>query len=163
MPMMAAAFPILPGKTDDWRAWMAEANGARRAEFEASRAEHGIHERAYLQHTPMGDLVIVTMEGADPGRAFGQMMNADTDFARWFAGKAKEIRRLRSVGASGRRAVRAGPRHGAADRPGLRRARGQRRGRPIVSGGLEPSPGTDEGQPARTWAAVRVSRPLTAW
>ena len=28
MPMMAAAFPILPGKTDDWRAWMAEANGA---------------------------------------------------------------------------------------------------------------------------------------
>ena len=91
MPMMAAAFPILPGKTEDWRAWMAEANGARRAEFEASRAEHGIHERAYLQHTPMGDLAIVTMEGKDPGQAFGQMMNADTDFARWFTGKAKEM------------------------------------------------------------------------
>ena len=27
MPMMAVAFPILPGKTEDWRAWMAEANG----------------------------------------------------------------------------------------------------------------------------------------
>ena len=91
MPMMAAAFPILPGKTEDWRAWMAEANGARRAEFEASRAEYGIHERAYLQHTPMGDLAIVTMEGKDPGQAFGRMMNADTDFARWFTGKAKEM------------------------------------------------------------------------
>ena len=92
MPMMAAAFPILPGKTEDWRAWMAEANGARRAEFEASRAEYGIHERAYLQHTPMGDLVD-RHDGRHriPGRAFGQMMNADTDFARWFAGKAKEI------------------------------------------------------------------------
>jgi hypothetical protein len=91
MPMVAAAFPILPGKTGEWRAWMAEANGARRAEFEASRAEYGIHERAYLQQTPMGDLVIVTMEGADPAGAFSKMMGADTDFARWFAGKAKEV------------------------------------------------------------------------
>ena len=91
MPMMAVAFPILPGKTEDWRAWMAEANGARRDEFEASRRKAGVHERAYLQHSPMGDLVIVTMEGDDPARAFGTMMNEDSNFARWFTAKATEI------------------------------------------------------------------------
>ena len=91
MPMMAAAFPILPGKTEDWRAWMAEANGARRAEFEASRAEYGIHERAYLQHTPMGDLAIVTMEGKDPAGAFQKFTQGTDEFTKWFLAQASEI------------------------------------------------------------------------
>jgi hypothetical protein len=34
---MAVAFPILPGKTAEWRAWMEELNGARREDFVESR------------------------------------------------------------------------------------------------------------------------------
>ena len=76
MPMMAVAFPILPGKTAEWRAWMDEINGPRRDEFDASRKAAGVRERTFLQETPMGDLVLVTLEGDDPAHAFGKMMNA---------------------------------------------------------------------------------------
>ena len=42
MPLMAVVFPILPGKTPEWRTWMDELNGPRRAEFEASRRDAGV-------------------------------------------------------------------------------------------------------------------------
>ena len=53
MALMAVAFPILPGKTDDWRKFIGELNGARRAEFVASRKAVGARERTFLQPTPM--------------------------------------------------------------------------------------------------------------
>jgi hypothetical protein len=92
MPMMAVAFPILPGKTPAWRSFMEELNGPRRAEFVESRRQAGVHERTFLQTTPMGDLVIVTLEGDDPG--LGKMMSADDAFTRWFIELGKEIHGL---------------------------------------------------------------------
>jgi hypothetical protein len=94
MSLMAVVFPILPGKTAEWRTWMDELNGPRRTEFEASRREAGVHERTFLQSTPMGDLVIVTVEGDDPGHAFGKLMNAQDAFTTWFIERAKEIHGL---------------------------------------------------------------------
>jgi len=91
MPMMAVAFPILPGKTAEWRAFMEEINGPRRAEFLDSRRRAGVRERTFLQPTPMGDLVIVTLEGDDPGHAFGQMMGAGDAFAAWFIEQASAV------------------------------------------------------------------------
>ena len=89
--MMAVAFPILPGKTGEWHTWMEELNGARREDFVASRRAAGVRERTFLQSTPMGDLVIVTLEGDDPGHAFGKRMSADDEFTRWFTQRAQEI------------------------------------------------------------------------
>jgi hypothetical protein len=91
MTLIAVAFPILPGKTDAWRSWMDEINGSRREQFDESRRNAGVHERTFLQSTPMGDVVIVTLEGDDPGRAFGKMLGSGDEFATWFASKAKEI------------------------------------------------------------------------
>jgi hypothetical protein len=91
VPLMAVALPILPGKTEEWRAWMDEVNGPRREDFDESRRRAGVHERTFLQSTPMGDLVIVTLEGEDPGAAFGKMMNANDEFTSWFTARAKEI------------------------------------------------------------------------
>jgi Family of unknown function (DUF6176) len=91
MPLMAMAFPILPGKTAEWRTWMEELNGARRDEFVKSRRQAGVHERTFLQSTPMGDLVIVTLEGDDPGQAFGKMMAADDGFTKWFIERATSV------------------------------------------------------------------------
>ena len=91
MAMIAVAFPILPGKTAEWRAFMAEINGPRRSEFVASRERAGAHERTYLQPTPMGDLVIVTLEGEDPARSFGQMVHATDAFTLWFVEQVKAV------------------------------------------------------------------------
>jgi hypothetical protein len=89
--MIAVAFPILPGKTAEWRTFMEEVNGPRRDEFVESRRRAGVHERTFLQSTPMGDLVIVTLEGDDPGRAFGKMLSADDPFTKWFIERAEAI------------------------------------------------------------------------
>jgi uncharacterized protein DUF6176 len=91
MPMTAVAFPILPGKTAEWRSWMKELNGARYEEFKDSRQRAGVHERTFLQSTPMGDLVIVTLEGEDPGQAFAKMVSADDAFTKWFLDRAKAV------------------------------------------------------------------------
>ena len=91
MPLMAIALPILPGKTPEWRAWMEELHGTRQQEFAESRRRAGVHERTFLQQTPMGDLVIVTLEGEDPGRAFGQMLTATDAFSKWFGEHAMAV------------------------------------------------------------------------
>jgi hypothetical protein len=91
MALNAVVFPILPGKTDEWRAFIAELNGARRSDFVESRIAVGAHERTFLQSTPMGDVVIVTLEGDDPGRSFGQMVSAKDAFTLWFLERVKAI------------------------------------------------------------------------
>ena len=39
--LMAVAFPIMPGKTPEWRTWMDELNGPRHQEFVNSRQRSG--------------------------------------------------------------------------------------------------------------------------
>ena len=91
MALMAVAFPIAPGKTDEWKKFIAELNGARRADFVASRKGIGARERTFLQPTPMGDLVVVTLEGDDPAQAFGKFVSSKDPFTLWFLERAKEV------------------------------------------------------------------------
>jgi hypothetical protein len=91
MAMFAIAFPILPGKTPQWREFIGELNGARKAEFEANRRELGVRERTFFQPTPMGDFVVVTLEGDDPGAAFGKFAQGDDDFTNWFKAQVQEV------------------------------------------------------------------------
>ena len=80
MALIAVAFPILPGKTKEWQDFIAQLNGPRRAEFVASRERVGAQERTYLQQTPMGDLVIVTLEGDDPAKSNGRRRSTALTF-----------------------------------------------------------------------------------
>jgi hypothetical protein len=89
--LMAVAFPILPGQTETWKAFIAEVNGPRHADFAASRQRVGAHEVTFLQSTPMGDLVLVTLEADDPAKAFGQMVSAKDPFTTWFLERVKAI------------------------------------------------------------------------
>jgi hypothetical protein len=88
---MAVAFPILPGKTPEWRAWIAELNGPRQHEYAESRRKAGVHERTFLQHTPMGDLVVVTLDGDDPAASFGRMVGSTDAFTKWFIERAQAV------------------------------------------------------------------------
>ena len=91
MALLVTAAPILPGKTDQWRQFIAELNGPRRREFEESRQRAGVHERTFLQQTPQGDLVIATFEGEDPAGALGRMATSDDEFTRWFLQQVADI------------------------------------------------------------------------
>ena len=65
--------PLLPGKTETERAALASMHsGERKADAKASRHRHGItRESAWIQSTPMGDLVVVYLEAEDLGAALG--------------------------------------------------------------------------------------------
>ena len=91
MSLIAFAAPILPGKRDQWDAFIAEIQGPRRTEFNDSRQRAGVHERTFLQETPAGDVVIITLEGDDPMAAFGTIANTDDDFTRWFVQQVQDI------------------------------------------------------------------------
>lgn len=90
MSRMALTFPVLPGK--DARD-IANEMKSRPREYEESRRRHGITmERAYLQHTPMGDYVTAYLEAeGDVLEAFGKLASSDLDIDRYMAKAAKEI------------------------------------------------------------------------
>lgn len=91
MALLAMAIPILPGKTDQWRQFIEQVRGARKAEFDASREKMGVHERTFFQQTPHGDLVIVTLEGDDPARAFASFGAGTDPFTEWFVAQVKAV------------------------------------------------------------------------
>ena len=92
MAIFAVCMPILPGKKDIWLQKMDELKEEpARSIFRASREAAGVHERSFLQETPMGDFVILTFEGDDPAASFGQIIaNMPPDFAAF----AKEVHGL---------------------------------------------------------------------
>ena len=83
MAALAMVMPILPGKKDKWLKMIEEINSpAAKPDFDAVRENAGLHERTFLQETPMGDFVILTYDGDDPIAGFGQIMQTmDDDFA----------------------------------------------------------------------------------
>jgi hypothetical protein len=91
MALHAFVAPIMPGKTDEWRRWIAELNGPRKQEFDESRQRFGLHERTFLQTTPQGDFVIVTLEGDNPLDSFKQMVGSNDPFLQWFFQRVNEI------------------------------------------------------------------------
>jgi hypothetical protein len=75
MALIAFCFPIVPGKKQKWQEMAAQfLTGPLKPKMDAARAAAGVHERTYLQETPHGDFVIVTLEGANPLESFGRLM-----------------------------------------------------------------------------------------
>jgi len=91
MALFAIAVPILPDKMKEFDAFIGELNGARKADLAASRKRLGVRERSFHQHTPIGDLVIVTLEGDDPAGAFARFAEGSDPFTTWFKQKVMEV------------------------------------------------------------------------
>ena len=88
--LFAMAIPILQGKEKEWKRWHDELRTSRYDDFANSRKKLNVHERSFLQHTPMGDLVIVTLEGDDPQSAFAKFASANDEFTKWFVEGVKQ-------------------------------------------------------------------------
>ena len=54
-------------------------DSSNKAETDKVREEAGVYERTFLQKTPNGDLVIVTLEGENPAESFGKMISSMPD------------------------------------------------------------------------------------
>jgi len=90
MSRTALVFPVLPGK--DARDIATELK-SRPREYEQSRRRLGITmERAYLQHTPMGDFVTAYIEAeGDALEAFGKLPSSDLEIDRYMLKAMREI------------------------------------------------------------------------
>lgn len=85
MASFAMALPILPGQAEGIERMRDEALGPRRSEYEESRRRMGItKETAWVQQTPMGEIVLVYWEVEDPQRALQQMAESQDQFDAWF-------------------------------------------------------------------------------
>ena len=83
--------PIPANKVAQWEAFIGELNGARKADFVASRKQLKVRERTFHQHTPMGDFVVVTLEGDDPAGAFTKFGQGTDAFTQWFKSQVMDI------------------------------------------------------------------------
>ncbi len=89
--LFAMAVPVLPGKTEQWRKFIFELKTTHFNDFVESRKKLNVQERTFLQSTPMGDFVIVTLEGNDPASAFKNFGQGTDAFTQWFKKEVKEI------------------------------------------------------------------------
>ena len=89
--LFAVSIPILSGKTEQWKKFTSELNGRYKKEFNESRKKLGVQERTFLQSTPQGDAVLVTLEGKEPESAFQKFGQGTDEFSKWFATQTKEI------------------------------------------------------------------------
>lgn len=89
---IAFAAPILKGKTDEGRRWSKEAFETRRKELEQSRvAKKLTREAGWLNPTPMGDFVVVLLEGDDPVKGNREFAASKSAYDVWFKENAQRI------------------------------------------------------------------------
>ncbi len=91
MALFVMAIPLPADKVSQWRGFLEELNGARKAEFVANRKALGVRERTFHQQTPHGDLIIVTLEGDDAANAMARFGQGTDSFTQWFKGRVLEI------------------------------------------------------------------------
>jgi hypothetical protein len=83
MPAVAFALPILPGQEENIRGLSEEvlASGTLRDAYEESRRKLGItREMAWLQPTPIGDMMIVYWESDDPQHVLREIAASQDQF-----------------------------------------------------------------------------------
>jgi hypothetical protein len=84
--------PIRPGAAEAGRQFVKEAYVDRRSELAASRRKLGIiQETVTLNHTPIGDVVCVYIEGDDPVDGNRRFAESRSEYDVWFKDRAARI------------------------------------------------------------------------
>ena len=85
MSAVTFTLPILPGKSEAWRRFCQEIEGARRPAYEASRRRLGIaRETMRLVERSQGRAVLLTIEAADLGAALDGIASSQEPFDQWY-------------------------------------------------------------------------------
>jgi hypothetical protein len=92
MAVFNAAFPVLPGKSEQARAFAREIAGPRRRDFDDSQARiSATRETWAIQSTPDGELMLVWFETPDIEKAFATLAESSEPFDVWFRQQALEV------------------------------------------------------------------------
>lgn len=92
MDHVCVVFPLLPGKTEDARAFQRELDTERKADYDRSERRIGItKEYWFFASVPSGDQLVVYMESADFGRAIGAFAASQDEFDLWFKRRLAEV------------------------------------------------------------------------
>jgi hypothetical protein len=99
MSLYAFVAPIQPGKTEEFRGFVAELNGARKKDYEESRTNAGFHrETIFLQKTPKGEMVVVVQEAENAEKALESLRSMKDPFNVWFFERIKDLHGIDVVG-----------------------------------------------------------------
>lgn len=86
------AFPVLPGKEADARAFADAASGSGRHHYDALMHKSGTTRVTWtLQETPAGSFVLVWFEADDPGAIFEILATDSGDDAVWMRGWVERV------------------------------------------------------------------------
>ena len=89
---ICVVFPLLPGKTEEARAFQRELDTERKAEYDRSERAIGItKEYWFIASVPAGDQLVVYMESADFNRALGMFSQSQEPFDLWFKQRLAEV------------------------------------------------------------------------
>src|SRR5215471_18307410 len=85
------ALPILEGKSAAARAFLAELEGTRKADYAASEQRLAITKEVWaIQNTQMGELFVVFFQAPDIPAAVGQFVRSQDAFDMWFKAQVKD-------------------------------------------------------------------------
>ncbi len=85
MERVCLVLPILPGKTEDARAFHQELEGPRKPEYEVSERRIGIDKELwFLASGPSGEEFVAFMESSDFNKALGMFVESRDEFDLWF-------------------------------------------------------------------------------
>jgi len=99
MSLYAFTAPIQPGKTEEYRKFVAELSGARKTDYESSRKNAGFHrESIFLQKTPLGDMVVIVQEADSEQAALDSLKSMKDPYSIWFFQKFKDLHGIDIVG-----------------------------------------------------------------
>jgi hypothetical protein len=95
MPMKTQtlfALPILPGKTEQARAFLHALEGERKEQFAACERRLGVTKEVWaIQPGPRGDLLLCYFAAADVERVGAAFAASEEDFDVWFNAQLAEI------------------------------------------------------------------------
>ncbi len=92
MDHICLVLPILPGKTEDARAFQRELDTARKADYDRSERRIGItKEYWFVAAVPDGQQLVAYMESGDFNRALGMFVASRDEFDVWFKQRLADV------------------------------------------------------------------------
>jgi Family of unknown function (DUF6176) len=99
MSLYAFTAPIQPGKTEEFRQFVADLGGSKKRDYETARENAGFHrETIFLQTTPKGEMVVVVQEAENAQKAWESLAGMKDPFNMWFFQRLKDIHGIDVVG-----------------------------------------------------------------